>query len=124
VEEFQVKPQRFNLTKSSRSSQDFTAPTILTCGRLERDPSAPGDGMMMSVNIFMGLCVLGVDFLIYVLFQWTYGDKRRAMQKKLAEQRKAMEAEKSRPFLLPSRKGGAVTQARLQRVRERMAGVA
>jgi hypothetical protein len=80
--------------------------------------------MMMSVNIFMGLCVLGVDFLIYVLFQWTYGDKRRAMQKKLAEQRKAMEVEKSRPFLVPSRKGGAVTQARLQRVRERMAGVA
>jgi hypothetical protein len=79
---------------------------------------------MMSLNVFMAICVLGVDFLIYVLFQWTYGDKRRAMEKKVAEQRKAMEVERSRPFLVSSRKAGAVTQARLQRVRERMAGVA
>jgi uncharacterized membrane protein YccC len=78
----------------------------------------------MSLNVFIAVCVLGLDFLIYVLFQWTYGDKRRAMQKKLAEQRKAMEVETSRPFLVHSRRGGAVTQARLQRVRERMAGVA
>lgn len=78
----------------------------------------------MSLNIFMMVCVIGVDFLIYVLFQWTYGDKRRALQKKLAEQRKAMEAERSRPFVVRSKRVGAVTQARLQRVRERMAGVA
>jgi hypothetical protein len=79
---------------------------------------------MMSLNVFMAICVVGVDFLIYALFQWTYGDKRRALQKKLAEQRKAMEVEGSRPFLVSSRRTGAVTQARLQRVRERMAGVA
>ena len=85
--------------------------------------SAPGDGMM-SLNVFMAVCVLGVDFLIYVLFQWTYGDKRRALQKKLAEQRNAMEAERTRPFVLPPKSFEAVTQARLQRVRERMAGVA
>jgi hypothetical protein len=78
----------------------------------------------MSLNVFMVVCVLGVDFLIYVLFQWTYGDKRRAMQKKLAEQRKAMAAEGSRPFVVHPKQASAVTQARLQRVRERMAGVA
>lgn len=78
----------------------------------------------MSLNFFMMVCVIGVDFLIYVLFQWTYGDKRRALQKKLAEQRKAMEAERSRPFVVRPKRVGAVTQARLQRVRERRAGVA
>jgi uncharacterized membrane protein YccC len=79
---------------------------------------------MMSLNLFMVVCVLGVDFLIYVFFQWTYGDKRRAMQKKVAQQRKAIEAERSRPFVVRSKRVREVTRARLQRVRERMAGVA
>jgi uncharacterized membrane protein YccC len=78
----------------------------------------------MSLNVFMTVCVLALDFLIYVLFQWTYGDKRRAMAKKLAEQRKAMQGESSRAFVARLRKSGPVTQARLQRVRERMAGMA
>ncbi len=78
----------------------------------------------MSLHVFGTICVLGVDFLIYVLFRWTYADKRRAWAKKLAEQRKAMRAESSRPLVERSPKNGAVTQARLQRVRESMAGVA
>jgi hypothetical protein len=78
----------------------------------------------MSLNIFMTVCVLAVDFLICILFQWTYGDKRRAMAKKLAEQRKAMQGESSVAFVARSPKSGPVTQARLQRVRERMAGIA
>jgi hypothetical protein len=75
---------------------------------------------MMSLNVFMAVCVLGMDFLIYVLFQWTYGDKRRVLQKQLAEQRKAMKGERSRPFVVPSNRGGGVRQT----VKERMAGAA
>jgi hypothetical protein len=78
----------------------------------------------MSLTIFIAVCVLGLDFLIYVLLQWTYGDKRRAMQKKLAAQRAAMTPGKLRPFVVPTVKAGAVTRARLQRVRARMAGAA
>jgi hypothetical protein len=73
--------------------------------------------MAMSLYVFLTVCVLGLDFLIYVLFQWMYADKRRAMQKKLAEFR---ETEKVKPFVMPARKAGAVTQARLQKVRARM----
>ena len=76
---------------------------------------------MMSLTIFITICVLGIDFLIYVLFQWTFADKRVALQKKLAQQRQALQAEPARPFLVRSHKIGPQTQARLQKVRERMA---
>ena len=74
----------------------------------------------MSLTVFLALCVLGIDFLIYVLFQWTYGDRRRAMERKLAAQRNAMKEEASRPFLVASRKAGPETAKRLRLVRERM----
>jgi len=44
----------------------------------------------MTLNIFITLCILGIDFLIYVLFQWTYGDKRSAMARKIAAHRNAL----------------------------------
>jgi len=75
----------------------------------------------MSLTIFIAVCVLGIDFLIYVLFQWTFADKRRALQKKLAQQRQSLPSEPARPFLVTLRKVGPQTQARLQKVRERMA---
>lgn len=75
----------------------------------------------MSLTIFIAVCVLGIDFLIYVLFQWTFADKRQALQKKLAQQRQGLHTEQARPFLVSSRKVGPQTQARLQKVRERMA---
>jgi hypothetical protein len=75
---------------------------------------------MTSLNLFITLGVLGMDFLIFVLFQWTFGDKRRAMQRKLATFRQTQQAP-GRPYLVSSRKAGTVTQERLQKVRERMA---
>lgn len=31
----------------------------------------------MSLTVFLAFCILGCDFLLYVLFQWTYGEKHR-----------------------------------------------
>jgi hypothetical protein len=31
----------------------------------------------MSLTIFLAICVLGLDFMIFVLFQWLYGEKNR-----------------------------------------------
>jgi hypothetical protein len=53
----------------------------------------------MSLAIFLTLCILGVDFLIYVLFEWTFGDRRRALQRKVQAQRLAMK-EAPRPTLV------------------------
>ncbi len=49
----------------------------------------------MSLTVFLTLSILGLDFLIYVLFKWTYGDKPRAIARRVAEERKAMQAEKA-----------------------------
>ena len=49
----------------------------------------------MSLTIFLTLCILGLDFLIFVLFKWTYGDKQRAIARRVAEERKAMQSEKA-----------------------------
>ncbi len=63
----------------------------------------------MSLGVFIAICVLALDFLFYVLFQWTYGDKRGAMMKKVAEQRRALEAQDRRPL-------GSSTEQRPRRV--------
>jgi len=76
---------------------------------------------MMSLTVFIALCVLAVDFLVYVLFRWTFGDKRHAMQKQLLKHRNALQQNPARPFLVSSPKPGPQTQARLQKVRDRMA---
>jgi hypothetical protein len=31
----------------------------------------------MSLTVFIAICVLGLDFMIFVLFQWLYGEKNR-----------------------------------------------
>jgi hypothetical protein len=77
---------------------------------------------MSSLNLFITLSILGLDFLIFALFQWTFGDKRRAMQKKLAAFRQEQQEVPARPYLVSSHKAGSLTQERLQKVRERMSG--
>ncbi len=77
----------------------------------------------MSLAIFLAICIVGVDFLIYVLFQWTFGDKRRAIARKLAAHRGATQTQtptpsEPRPFLVQA---GPQTRARLQKVRARLA---
>jgi len=42
----------------------------------------------MSLTVFLAFCVLGCDFLLYVLFQWTYGEKRRKYGRRLAARQK------------------------------------
>jgi hypothetical protein len=74
----------------------------------------------MSLYVFAAICVVGVDFLIYFLFQWMYGDARRTLEKKLEAQRNAMRAEVARPFVVQSARGGAATRERIRKVRERM----
>jgi len=31
----------------------------------------------MSLTMFLAFCILGCDFMLYVLFQWIYGEKHR-----------------------------------------------
>jgi hypothetical protein len=61
----------------------------------------PGE-QTMALTVFFALCIIGIDFMIYVLFQWTWGDKRRAIARQVAAHRRAFDARPARPFLVPS----------------------
>jgi hypothetical protein len=43
----------------------------------------------MSVTAFLAFCILGLDFMIYALFQWIYGEKRRAFARQVAARKRA-----------------------------------
>jgi hypothetical protein len=38
----------------------------------------------MSLTVFLAICILGCDLLLYILFQWIYGEKRRERSCRLA----------------------------------------
>jgi hypothetical protein len=58
----------------------------------------------MSLTVFLALCILGLDFMIYALFQWTYGDKRRALARQLAAHKNALKERSPRPVLVAHRR--------------------
>jgi hypothetical protein len=67
--------------------------------KMKQDLSRPGEGTL-SLTVFLTLCVLGLGFMIYAFFQWTYGDKRRALARQLAAHKNALKERSSRPFLV------------------------
>jgi transposase len=36
----------------------------------------------MSATVFLAICILGCDALLYFLFQWTYGEKHRGLARR------------------------------------------
>lgn len=42
----------------------------------------------MSFTLFMALCILGCDFLIYILYQWAFGERRRALMRRAPSRRR------------------------------------
>jgi hypothetical protein len=50
----------------------------------------------MSLTIFLALCILGLDFMIYFLFKLFFGDRRSLIARRVAAQRKAAQAEAAR----------------------------
>jgi|SRR5580693_2048091 hypothetical protein len=73
----------------------------------------------MSATLFLALCILGCDFLLYFLFQWTYGEKRRGLSRKSRAPMSPMNQPDARPFLVASRKSAAGGVQRLQTTRRR-----
>jgi hypothetical protein len=63
----------------------------------------------MSLTVFLAIGILGCDLLLYILFQWIYGEKRRERSRRLAARRKTgpilsdLEARSSRPHAFPHR---------------------
>jgi len=59
----------------------------------------------MSLTVFLAFCILGCDFLLYVLFQWIYGEKHRKHARRVAarrEKRRTLSNQEVRePSVLP-----------------------
>ena len=58
----------------------------------------------MSPTIFLAFFILGMDFTLYALFQWTHGDKRRSIARRLAAFKRASQDSSPRPFVVASQK--------------------
>lgn len=52
----------------------------------------------MSATIFLAVCILGCDLLLYFLFQWTYGEKRRGLARRSRSNRAYGNSQRSQPL--------------------------
>jgi hypothetical protein len=77
----------------------------------------------MSATVFLAFCILGCDFLLYVLYQFTYGEKRRGLSRRsTAPKHVAMNQPDARPFLVASRRRATAKGQQLQNMRHQIAG--
>lgn len=58
----------------------------------------------MSATVFLAICILGCDFLLYFLFQWTYGERRRGLARRSSSHRGYSNSQKSQPIEYVARK--------------------
>ena len=56
----------------------------------------------MSLTVFFAICILGCDFMIFVLFKWLYAEKRREPSKRSALGKHAMPSQ-SPLYYFPAR---------------------
>jgi hypothetical protein len=75
----------------------------------------------MSATVFLAICILGCDFLLYVLYQFTYGEKRRGLSRRSkAQKHAAMNQPDARPFLVASRRGATARGRQLPNIKQRI----
>jgi hypothetical protein len=65
----------------------------------------------MSATVFLAIAILGCDFLLYALYQWTYGEKHRRLSHRSLRQIRPANAGKAKPFLVSSRKSESQPKA-------------
>ena len=57
----------------------------------------------MARVVFLAICVLACDFMIFIFFQWTLGEKYRGRRRKTTARKRAAEVRSSRPYLVNPR---------------------
>jgi hypothetical protein len=73
----------------------------------------------MSATVFLAFCILGCDFLLYVLYQFTYGEKRRGLSRRSkATEHALMNQPDPRPFLVASRRSSTARSQRFSSTRQ------
>jgi hypothetical protein len=52
----------------------------------------------MSATLFLAFCIIGCDLLLYFLFQWTYGEKRRGLARRANSRLHGSSSPKTQPI--------------------------
>ena len=75
----------------------------------------------MSTTVFLAVCILGCDLLLYILYEWTYGERRRGLSRRTRSRKTMVERQNVEPFLAASRKRAAETKQNMRVIRGRAA---
>jgi hypothetical protein len=67
----------------------------------------------MPLTLFMAICILGCDVLIYFLFQWTLGEKGRTRRRRCGVKRRMASGQESPLFVVPARKEAPAQRAKI-----------
>lgn len=65
----------------------------------------------MSLTVFLALCVLGADFMIYCFFKLLYSERRRTRPRRLPREYYSNEEKTSPLDRSPARKSHAISRA-------------
>ncbi|HXY26414.1 MAG TPA: hypothetical protein VEI73_17305 [Candidatus Acidoferrum sp.] len=68
----------------------------------------------MSLTVFMAICILGCDFMLYVLFQWLYGEKHRKHVRKSRGNNQLVRMQGRRPYVIKTEKLEAEAEERVK----------
>jgi hypothetical protein len=55
----------------------------------------------MPLTLFMAICILGCDVLIYFLFLWTLGEKSHIKRRRLGPKRRIASGQETELFVVP-----------------------
>lgn len=66
----------------------------------------------MPLTLFMAICILGCDVLIYFLFQWTLGEKGRTRRRRGGTKRRVASGQETELFVVPTPKKTSVQRAK------------
>jgi hypothetical protein len=75
----------------------------------------------MSATLFLAICILGCDFLLYFLYQWTYGERRRGLSRRSPSRKAIFDQPNAQPFPVSSGKREAEQRQSLRVVGGRAA---
>jgi hypothetical protein len=75
----------------------------------------------MSATVFLAICILGCDLLLYILYQWTYGERRRGLSRRGRARRRKAQPQNVKPSLAASRERLTEAKQNLRVIRGRVA---
>jgi len=69
--------------------------------------------MTMPLTLFMAICILGCDVLVYFLFQWTLGEKNRTRRRRCGAKRRLHSGQQSQLFVVRAQKKTSAKRAKI-----------